>query len=92
MTELEQCLKAVCGFAKRYQMANTSPLQIFQETGYSEHHTQITEEAISRELVANPDLIGDWYMWSENKRCTPSWFISKSEQGECLTEGIGDSP
>ena len=65
-------------------MANLSPLQIFQETGYSEHYMQITEEAISKELQAHPDLIGDWYIWSENKRCSPAWFITKNEQGQWI--------
>ena len=65
-------------------MANLSPLQIFHEIGYSEHHTQITEEAIFKELQTHPDLIGDWYIWSENKRCSPAWFITKNEQGEWI--------
>lgn len=84
MNELEQRVKAVCAFAKRYQKADMSPLQLFRETGYSEHHRQITKEVISKELENNPDLIGDWYIWSENKRCTPAWFISKNEQDEWI--------
>jgi hypothetical protein len=65
-------------------MASLSPLAILQETGYSEHHTLITEEAIAKELQAHPSLIGDWYIWSENKRCSPAWFITKNQQGQWL--------
>lgn len=86
MNELGDCVKAVCGFAKRYEKGGMTPLQIFQATGYSEHHAEVTPEVILKELEACPDMIGDWYVWSENNRSTPSWHIFKDEHDGWIVE------
>jgi hypothetical protein len=82
--ELEACIKAVCAFPRRYQTEGLSPLQVFRETGYADHHDQITPEVLAEELRKNPDWIGDWYIWSENKRSSPSWFISQIGPSEWI--------
>ena len=36
-------------------------------------------ESIAAVLMSNPKLVNDWLRWSEDQRCTPSYFFTEEK-------------
>ena len=47
---------------------------------YEEFHSEIEDSEIENELKNNPALVDEWIFFTEDKRCTPAWGISKVEE------------
>ena len=76
-----ETLRRICEFAKAYSAERIkTPLQLFAETGYQANRTAITDEEIEKEIEKNPQLLSEWLAFTEDKRWTPSWGISKNKK------------
>jgi hypothetical protein len=53
-------------------------VDLLRETGYFLEDRSLKRSDIEQFLRANPDLIEDWLLESEDQRCSPAWFISES--------------
>ena len=53
--------------------------QLLKETGYFQNYDQIHEEDILDAINQYPEIIKNWFIWSENKRTRSGWFIKESK-------------
>jgi len=47
-------------------------------SGYFEHHDNIRADLLRERLVALPDAIGEWLLYSEDKRTPSGWCFRTS--------------
>ncbi len=68
----------ICEFARTFRDDRIrSPREIYAATGYAGEHAAISQEAIEAALAARPDLIEYWLGYSEDKRCSAGWYMTK---------------
>jgi len=90
MSPVEETLVGACSLAPDYNKQCQSPNALMAASGYLEHRDAIDVDMIRSYLVANPDLIGDWVGYSENKRCN-GWYISADSATGSYHVGIRPS-
>ena len=72
-----------------YSVKTKSWNTLLLESGYFEVHELIAEHEIIEILKKHPHLIAEWLQWSDNQRCTPTWYFTKDTDGKCF---VGHSP
>jgi len=60
-----------------YSLGNRSIYDLLKESGYFEHHADVTTSEILKELINHPRYLDHWITWSENKRVPTGWYIEK---------------
>ena len=71
------CITKISRFAKDFRMERVrTPRQIYDATGYTDYHAQITHEDIEASLRQDLSLIDDWLAFTQDKRWTPAWGLS----------------
>ena len=74
-TSESDTLARVCALARDYSMRGMSPRALFEASNYRQFSSKITTEAIASHIRGNRAFIGDWYMYSENKRTDRGWHF-----------------
>jgi hypothetical protein len=85
--KIKDSIEKIIRISNDYRIrGNASPVTLVKESGYVELHQQIGEEEIEDVLRLHPHLVAEWLLWSENKRGTPTWFITKGDSGNYHVE------
>jgi hypothetical protein len=53
-------------------------------TGYFDLHEKISTDIIREYLEKNPEWFKRWIQYSEDQRCTPSWYFMKTDEGNYM--------
>lgn len=75
---IEECIRDICRFpilSKKF--SDLSPLEIVKKTRYAKFCTKIGKEDIIAELKREKNSIEEWLCFTEDKRWTPAWGISR---------------
>jgi hypothetical protein len=64
---------------KFYRQRDVSMYFLLRESGYFEMYDQISEKNIFDELTKNPECVGQWLNWSEDKRSSSGWYFKQNE-------------
>jgi hypothetical protein len=86
------CLARICQFARHYRSErDRTPRQLYDATRYTACHATITQDDIEQVVTRDPTLIADWLAFTEDKRWTPAWGLSKrSETHWIVFHGLRD--
>ena len=71
----ESCISALCRIPIARKLRDVSTITLFLESGYLHHRDGISESALEKYLRAHPELVQHWVRFSEDQRCTPSWYL-----------------
>ena len=52
------------------------PIELYYETGYSEHYCNVSESFLEGVLRNDSSLVEDWKAFSEDKRWSPAWYFT----------------
>ena len=66
-----------------YANRNVSFRELVRDVGLWRHRRQLTRDAITSALRANPKLIESWLLWSMNKRTESGWYFER-EGDSCV--------
>lgn len=61
--------------------------QLLQESGYTQCREQITEDLIREYVDTHRENIAAWQRYSDDQRCSPSWFFRNKTIGHVATLG-----
>jgi hypothetical protein len=61
---------------------NISLYDILREMGLLKMEKEIIEKEIYLELLKEPFCVDLWLGWSEDKRCSSSWFFRRDSEGK----------
>jgi len=78
MQSLSDTIRKVCEFPQTLRDSQSSAADIYILTRYSKFASQITHEALRAYLEGHSALPAMWQEYSENKRSTSSWALTKS--------------
>jgi hypothetical protein len=53
-----------------------SPAQLVARSGYRSVGPTLTAAELVEFLQADPTLVEDWYIWSQDKRTSTGWYLS----------------
>ena len=81
-------VERVCRLPRDFRLVGTkSIIQLAEEIGLPSHRECITSSAVKSQLLAQPELVDDWLLWSADQRCSPAWYFCKD--GEEYIVGYG---
>ena len=73
-----KCVKQIAEFARAYRSEQVrTPRQLYDETGYGTKHPSISQADIEAVVSDDLSLVDDWIAFTEDKRWTPAWGLSK---------------
>jgi hypothetical protein len=68
----------ICELPVQFKVRGTvSIIQLVDESGYRTAPESLTVEEVSRYLHEHPDLIVAWLSYSEDKRTSSGWYITR---------------
>ena len=68
-----------------FSQKNTiSMYDLLQQTGYPDIADQVSEQDLYSELITHPDLVNDWFQYSQDKRCDDGWYFKYSDNNKYL--------
>jgi hypothetical protein len=76
--QISEIAHMICDIARdyvRYGIRNDS--KILDACEYQFIKDQIDRSDIEEELRCDPSLVADWMQWSEDKRCSPAWYLKE---------------
>ena len=69
-------VERVCRLPRGFRLVGTkSVIQLAEEIGLPAHRKCITSSAVESQLLAQPELVDDWLLWSADQRCSPAWYF-----------------
>lgn len=88
MVNCDIVVERVCRLPRDSRLVGTKSLiQFAEEIGLPAHHECVTSSAVESQLLAQPELIDDWLLWSADQRGSPAWYFC--EDGEGYIVGYG---
>ncbi len=81
-------IAAICAIPRRFCHEEKSMRDLVAESGYYRVETILALELLHSHLNAEPSLIEDWERWSQDKRTSGGWYLTRSVGG--LTVGSLD--
>ncbi|MDD5139734.1 MAG: hypothetical protein PHY43_05665 [Verrucomicrobiales bacterium] len=80
-TTREECVLAICQFARQYQAKRErTAQQLYENTGYHAYFEKVTQKEIEITVKQNSTFIDDWIRFTEDKRWTPAWGLAKRKK------------
>lgn len=68
----------ICDLPLRFKARRTvSVVQLVDESGYRAAPTELTVDAVSAHLREHPQLIEAWLRYSEDKRRSSGWYVTR---------------
>lgn len=61
-----------------------SLVAILDSIGYASIRQELCADDLRAELQAAPELVEDWLGFSQDQRCTPSYYFQRTEDGEYI--------
>jgi len=81
-------VEAVCRMPIMFRaQAGVSMVALFQQSGYSVIRPAISESDIERYLRSHPEVVSSWVAYSEDQRCSPSWYLAAPGVGLDTKQG-----
>jgi hypothetical protein len=77
----DEVADALVALARRYSEGTESPLKLLRESGYYNMPDKITESVIQEALTRRPELVRDWQIYSEDKRCAGWYWQAGAQRG-----------
>jgi hypothetical protein len=75
---LAMTVEDVCRLAWDYQTIRTvSARELIARSGYGDRWRSVTVERLADTLREHPDWVEAWIQWSEDKRVSSGWYISR---------------
>lgn len=77
-------INCICELPTHFrQNGNKSVFEILDESDAlsKSRLTEISRADLERHLRENPELVDNWFLWSEDQRCTPSHYVLETESG-----------
>jgi len=72
----DECTIAICNFPISWKLGKSLTLNdIYMATRYEEFCLRITQDEILNIVKNNPELIDKWHLYSQDKRCSPAWYM-----------------
>ena len=88
MIDCSIVVERVCRLSRDFRRVGTkSVFQLAEEIGLPAHRECITATAVESQLLAQPELVDDWLLWSADQRGLPAWYFF--EDGEEYVVGYG---
>lgn len=79
---IEDVVKNICLMARDFNhRGDMSMVQLLEESGYIQHRNEIDEDKIAESLKDDKSIVDDWIRYSEDQRCTPSWYYDGQRIG-----------
>ena len=89
MINRENVVERVCCLPRDFRLVGTkSVIQLAEEIDLPAHRDCVTSSAVESQLLAQPELVEDWLLWSADQRRSPAWYFC--EDGEEFV--VGYSP
>lgn len=60
-------------------LGNVSVHTLLKESGYIDMHSLVSVGEIRAALVSEPECVGEWLAYSEDKRCKSGWYFTMTE-------------
>jgi hypothetical protein len=83
------CIEKICNLPLDFSVANKSSLTLMQESKFLDFHNDITKQDIKEYLFRHKNLIGNWEIWSDDKR-TWGYYLSISPK-KCIVGSIDEN-
>ena len=66
-------IRRICNLPADFRTGNQSEYDLVRASGIK--CRSLTTEEVLPVLKANPELVDEWSMWSEDQRCTPAYYF-----------------
>ncbi|MBA4318908.1 MAG: hypothetical protein C0412_10945 [Flavobacterium sp.] len=76
----EKCLEKICNLPLEFEVSDKSSVDLLLESKYIEFSREISQQEIKNYLLLHKSLIGDWKIWSENKRAFGYYLLINSDK------------
>ena len=87
---LAMTVEDVCRLAWDYHVMRTvSARELIARSGYSDRWPLLSVELLAGTLREHPDWVDAWIRWSEDKRVSSGWYLSR--RGDTAFE-VGNRP
>lgn len=81
-------IEQVCTIPRTFREGNQSALDLVRATGVSAQ--DLTGEAVKAVLGDRPELVDDWFHWSEDQRASSGFYVAAVEDGYVVGRIPGD--
>ena len=89
---VDTVIKCVCRMPIDFkQRGNVSMISLLNESGYINYRDKIDENKIIRYLKEDKSIVDSWISFSEDQRCTPSWYFDGKTVGYINTSGKAEN-
>ena len=76
MRAVHDVIASVCRMPSEFhRRGDVSILRLAEDSDYRAHQTAIGVEDFRQYLQAHPELVGEWYVYSDNKRTSSGWYF-----------------
>jgi hypothetical protein len=76
MRTVQEVISSVCRMSSDFhRRSDVSILRLAEESDYRAHQTAIAVEDLQQYLQAHQELVGEWYVYSDNKRTSSGWYF-----------------
>jgi hypothetical protein len=66
---------------RRMYSEDKSPFALLKGTGYFAVHGQVSVSDIREAVADDPECVGEWFQYVEDKRSSSGWYVGPNEEG-----------
>jgi hypothetical protein len=70
-----EVVEALCRLAVDHHRLGLSPVQLLKDSDYLKAPGRLSEADVEPILRRDPELVASWQRYSEDQRCSPSWYL-----------------
>jgi hypothetical protein len=70
-----EVVEALCRLAVDHHRLGQSPVQLLKDSDYLKAPGRLSEADVEPILRRDPELVASWQRYSEDQRCSPSWYL-----------------
>lgn len=86
--DLSKICRMPIAFSNR---SDVTMIQLFEESGYIESRKEIDKEKILEYVKMDKNIVDAWILYSEDQRCTPSWYFTGQKVAYLTREGKSEN-
>ena len=83
----DDTIAKICRMPRDFGIRDVSMVQLLRESGYAQYREQITEDRIREYVDTHRENIAEWQRYSDDQRCSPSWFFRDKAIGHVAKSG-----
>jgi hypothetical protein len=77
MDAMDRVVEAVCRLPIDFEsLGNVSEVELVRRSGYLDLRKQMTVDHLATCLRDHPDWVRAWFLWSDNQRSSPNWWLA----------------